>query len=175
MYKFIEFYSFQKIGCYRLSHHVAIKQKSNETMVDYMWRFRDMRNKCYGLTIGENDLAKLAFAGLSMALKDKMEGHDFVDMNQVLQRAMAYESRAKEHETFGQFKEVTSKENPGANLVEEGSASDEDAEVCIAEWVDTPKDKPIACSFFKPRLRKRDEVNFTFDVTKCDKLFDVLL
>jgi phosphatidate phosphatase PAH1 len=133
----------------RLSHLVAIKQKSNETMVDYMQRLRDTRNKCYGLTIEEKDLAKLAFAGFSMVLKDKMEGQDFVDMNQVLQCAMEYESQAKEHKTFGRFKEVTSKENPGVNLVEEDSASDEDAEVCIAEWVDTPKDKPIACSFLK--------------------------
>jgi hypothetical protein len=39
-----------------------------------MRRFRDTRNKCYGLTIGEKDLAELAFAGLSVALKDKMAG-----------------------------------------------------------------------------------------------------
>jgi hypothetical protein len=88
---------------------------------------------------------------------------------------MGYESQAKEHKTFGQFKEVTSKENPGVNLVEEDLASDDDVEECIAEWVDTWKDKPIACSFLQPSPRKRDEMKFTFDVTQCDKLFDVLL
>jgi hypothetical protein len=98
-----------------------------------------------------------------------MEGHDFMDVNQVLQHAMGYESRAKEHKAYGRFKEVASKEKPSVNFVEEDSTSDEDAEVCIVEWVDTSKDKPIACSL------KRDEVKFTFDVTKCDKLFDVLL
>jgi hypothetical protein len=40
---------------------------------------------------------------------------------------------------------------------------------------DTPKDKHIACSFLKPGPGKRDEMKFTFDVSKCDKLFDVLL
>jgi hypothetical protein len=113
----------------RLSHLVVVKHMSNETVVDYMQRFRDTRNKCCGLTIREKDLAELAFAELSVALKDKMAGHDFVDMNQVLQRAMGYESRAKEHKTFGWFKEVTSKEKMSANLVEEGLASNEDAKV----------------------------------------------
>jgi hypothetical protein len=32
----------------------------------------------------ERDLAELAFAELSMALKDKMEGQDFMDVNQEL-------------------------------------------------------------------------------------------
>jgi hypothetical protein len=85
----------------RLSHLVVVKQKGNETVVDYMRRFRDVRNKCYGLTIGEKDLAELAFIGLSMALRDKLEGQDFLDMNQVLQRAMVQENRAKEHMAYG--------------------------------------------------------------------------
>jgi hypothetical protein len=45
----------------------------------------------------------------------------------------------------------------------------------MAEWVDTPRDKPLACSFLKPSPGKKDEVKFTFDVSMCDKLFDVLL
>jgi hypothetical protein len=53
--------------------------------------------------------------------------------------------------------------------------SDDEAEVCVAEWVDTPKDKPITCTFLKPGPGKKKEVRFTFDITKCDKLFDVLL
>jgi hypothetical protein len=40
----------------RLSHLVYIKQKNNDTIVDYMRRFRDVRNKCYGLTIRKKTL-----------------------------------------------------------------------------------------------------------------------
>jgi hypothetical protein len=43
-----------------------------------------MRNRCYNLTIGEKDLADLAFAGLSPYLREKMEGLEFVDVNQDL-------------------------------------------------------------------------------------------
>jgi hypothetical protein len=38
-------------------------------------------------------LADLAFAGLSSYLKEKMEGQDFHDMNQVLQRALLPEHK----------------------------------------------------------------------------------
>jgi hypothetical protein len=60
-------------------------------------------------------------------------------------------------------------------VVDENLFSDDNDEVCIAEWVDTPKGKPMMCSFLKPRPEKRDEMKFTFDVSKCNKLFDVLL
>jgi hypothetical protein len=45
----------------------------------------------------------------------------------------------------------------------------------VAQWVDNPKDKPITCSFLKLNVVKRDEVKFTFDVSRCDKLFHILL
>jgi hypothetical protein len=62
------------------------------------------------------------------------------------------------------------------NYVEEDSASDDDeASVCVAEWVSTAPGKPLACAFLKPSPGKKDEMKFMFDVTKCDKLFNVLL
>jgi hypothetical protein len=71
----------------RLSHLVAVRQKANENDVEYMKRFRETHKKCYGLTIGERDLAELTFTGLNIALRDRLEGQDFSDINQVLQRA----------------------------------------------------------------------------------------
>jgi hypothetical protein len=79
----------------RLSHLVSVKQKPSENVIEYMERFRETRNKCYGLTIGEKDLAELAFAGLTTASKDRMEGQDFLDINQVLQWALCHENRYK--------------------------------------------------------------------------------
>jgi hypothetical protein len=46
---------------------------------------------------------------------------------------------------------------------------------CVAEWVEKPGDKPISCSFLKPNRGRRDEMKYTFDVLKCDCLFDLLL
>jgi hypothetical protein len=89
---------------------------------------------------------------------------------------VAQVNRAKEHKACGQFNESSSKEKPGVNYMEEDSVSDDDnAGVCVAEWVNTALGKPLACAFLKPSPGKKDEMKFTFDVTKCDKLFDVLL
>jgi hypothetical protein len=110
-----------------------------------------------------------------MALRDKLEGQDFLDMNQVLQRAMVQENRAKEHMAYGWFKKVSGKDKAMVNCMDEDTESEVDARVCVAEWVDTAKTKPLACSFLKPSPRKKDEMKFMFNVSKCDKLFDVLL
>jgi hypothetical protein len=48
-----------------------------------------------------------------------------------------------------------------------------DAEICIAMWVDSPK--PISCSFLNPNEAKKNEVRYMIDVSKCDRLFDVLI
>jgi hypothetical protein len=159
----------------RLSHLAAVRQRHNETVAEYMWRFRDTQNKCCSLTIGEKDLAELVFAVLISTLKDRLEGQYFLDTGQVLQRAVIQENRAKEHKPYGRFKDAVSKEKPVVNCVGESKESDEETEVCIAEWVDMAKGKPLACSFLKTSPSKREEVKFTFDMNKCDKLFDVPL
>jgi hypothetical protein len=51
------------------------------------------------------------------------------------------------------------------NFVDEESTDDSDAEICIAEWIGTPKTKPISCSFLKPSTGKKDEMEYTFDVS----------
>jgi hypothetical protein len=87
-----------------------------------------------------------------------------------------HENRAKESKPYGRFRETGSKEKPGINYVEESSGSDDDdAGVCLAEWVNATPGRPLACAFLKPNPGKKDEMKFTFDLTKCDKLFDVLL
>jgi hypothetical protein len=93
----------------------------------------------------------------------------------VLQQALSHENRPKDHKAHGWFQEVSTKDKPSINWVSEDASSEDDSKVCVAEWVDTPRDKPLACSFLKPSQGKKDEVKFTFDGSKCDKLFDVLL
>jgi hypothetical protein len=61
------------------------------------------------------------------------------------------------------------------NFVDEEANIEEANEICVAEWVDKPKDKPISCSFLKPNGGWREEMRYTFDVSKCDSLFDLLL
>jgi hypothetical protein len=59
--------------------------------------------------------------------------------------------------------------------MDEEVADEEGNEIYVAEWVEKPRDKPISCSFLKPNGGWREEMRYTFDVSKCDCLFDLLL
>jgi hypothetical protein len=55
----------------RLSHRTAVKPKHNESATEYT------RNRCFNLNISNKDLADLAYSGLALHLKDKLESHKF--------------------------------------------------------------------------------------------------
>jgi hypothetical protein len=61
----------------RLSDLMSLRQKYAKTISNYLRRFRDVRNRCYNLTIAEKDLADLGFAGLTPYLMDKLDGKSF--------------------------------------------------------------------------------------------------
>jgi hypothetical protein len=79
----------------RLSDLTSLRQKYTETISDYLRWFREVRNRCYNLTIVEKDLVDQAFAGLTPYLRDKLEGQEFSDTNQLVQHALPYENHAK--------------------------------------------------------------------------------
>jgi hypothetical protein len=103
-------------------------------------QFREVRNRCYNLTIAEKGLADLAFAGLTPYLRDKLDGQEFSDTNQDLQRVLPYENRAKS----SRFRDCTNKdiEKHHVNFMDEEAGDEEGNEICVAEWVEKPGDSP---------------------------------
>jgi hypothetical protein len=135
--------------------------------------FREARNWCYNLTIAEKDLANLTFAGLTPYLRDKLDGKELSDTNQLLQCVLPYKKRAKS----SQFRDSANKdkEKHHVNFVDEEADDEVGNKICVAEWIEKSGDKPISCSFLKPNGGGREEMRHTFDVSKCDHLFDLLL
>jgi hypothetical protein len=161
----------------KLSHLTAVKQKHNEPIADYTRGFRDTRNQCFNLNISDKDLADTTYLGLSPHLKEKLESHVFSNVSQVLQRALNYESRAKESSSFPMSSDKPRNECH-VNMVEYSreSLDDEEADMCLAEWNWGPKYKPFGCSSLKPTSKsQQDKMCYTFDVAKCDRFFDYLL
>jgi hypothetical protein len=132
----------------RLSDLTSLRQKYIETISDYLRQFREVRNKCYNLTIVEKDLAELAFAGLTPYLKDKLDGQEFSNTNQLLQCALPYANHAKSSRFWDNANK--DKEKYQVYFLEEEADNEEGNEFCVAEWVENPGDKPISCSFLKP-------------------------
>ena len=94
-------------------------------------------------------------------IRDKLEGQEFSDVNQVLQKAWAQENRAKEVKPYSRFRDNKNKdkEKPTVNVVEHDSdsASEDDVDICMAEWVRARKSKPFACAALQPTPAKREE------------------
>jgi hypothetical protein len=62
-----------------------VRQGSDESILDFVKRFRDIKNGCFHLIIYERDLTDLAFAGLRSSIKEKLEHYEFLNINQLLQ------------------------------------------------------------------------------------------
>jgi hypothetical protein len=53
---------------------------------------------------------------------------------------------------------------------------DEEADMCVAKWNWGSKSKPFVYSRLKPASKSwQDEMCYTFNIAKCDRIFDYLL
>jgi hypothetical protein len=148
---------------------VALRQEKDESVSDYIRRFRDTRNRCFQIHLTDKQLAGIAFDGLRYYLKEKLEGIQFFTLAQLHQRASACESRSKE---------LVKTVHHNVHIVEhsQSSSDGEPKEIHTAEIVWPEQAKSSACSSLQPVQKKRqEEIKFTFNVGKCDKIFDELL
>jgi hypothetical protein len=63
-----------------------------------------------------------------------LDGHEFFDTNQILQRALPYEKHAKS----SRFRDNANKdkEKHHVNFMDEEADNEEGNEICVAEWVE---------------------------------------
>jgi hypothetical protein len=148
---------------------VALRQGKDKSVNEYIRRFQDTRNRCFQIHLAEKQLAGLAFNGLRYYLKERLEGIQFFTLAQLHERALACESRSKETAK-------TIRHNVHIVECDQSSSDDESTEVYTAEMVWPKQAKSSACSSLQPVQKKRqEEVKFTFNIGKCDKIFDELL
>jgi hypothetical protein len=97
---------------------------------EYIKRFRETRIKCYSLTVREKDLIDVAFVGLSSYLRENLEGQEFSDVSQVLQRVVMHENWTRDSRMHSRFRNGNKdREKGNVGLVEENVPSDDEAEV----------------------------------------------
>jgi hypothetical protein len=95
-----------------------------------------------------------------------------VNVNQLLQRAISAESRLKE--SCNTYK--SNRHN--VHVVDDHSdcSNDDNKEVYLAEIKWPIENKMVTCPSLKPIHKNRgEEMKFTFDFSKCDRIFDELL
>ena len=147
----------------------SIKQGRDKSSSDYFKRFKEIKNRCFSLTISEKDLA---FNGLRSYLKEKLKGFEYHTVNFLQVKVMGLEFKLKNaKDTFKPHRSNT-------HIIDRDSDSsdDENKEVYAAEFVWPSKAKPGSVPSLKPiQNNRQEELKFTFNISKCDWIFDELL
>jgi hypothetical protein len=123
-------YFFSGINEMKIIDLTRFKQRNDETIAVFIQRFREIRNKCYSLNLGDKQLAELAFQGLLPTLREKYASHDFESLSQLVSR-MSQET-AKSYEPRRIFQKKVS-------YVDYSDLEDEDNMIGLAEWVKAKK------------------------------------
>jgi hypothetical protein len=80
----------------KLSDLTAIRQRHDEPVQEYIQRFREMRNKCYSLSLTDAQLADLAFQGMIAPIREKFSSQDFDSLSHLAQKVTLHEQRFAE-------------------------------------------------------------------------------
>jgi hypothetical protein len=160
-----QFHSYFYSGVHemKLSDLTAVRQRHDETVQDYIQRFREMRNTCYSLALTDSQLADLAFQGLIARIKEKFSSQDFESLFHLAQKVTMHEQR------FAEAKKNFKKINHVYPYIYDSDVED-DSEVAAAGWVRSKK--VVTCPLVRSSGK---EERFDFDITKADKIFDLLL
>jgi hypothetical protein len=100
-----------------------------------------------------------------------LESHIYLSLTQLQQFPSVQKNQIKN------TKEIIRPSHREVHVVEHSSDSsdDESSKVLTAEFIWPSKAKSLTCGALKPTHKKwQDGINYTFDVAKCDKIFDEL-
>ena len=73
----------------------SVKQSRDESISDYFKRFKEVKNRCFNLSISDKDLVDVVLNGLRSYLKEKLEGFEYYNLNAMQLRAMNQEYKIK--------------------------------------------------------------------------------
>ena len=150
---------------------MTIRQRTNESGIEFLQRFRETRNFCFSLNLTDDQLAAWAVQGMLPTWREKLLGQEFDNLGQLAQRVAALNSQfqsMRRDTWFQKSAAIAEAYNPCP--VSDGEEDDEEEEVAMAEWNWGKKTVMV------PNLWGRGvEENYDFDVTKSDKLFNFLL
>ena len=108
----------------------------------------------------DKQLAEIAYQGLVLPIREKFTPQECEGLAQLAQKASAQE----------ELLQARNKRYQTACIDTNNEASYEEEEVALAEWARNRK--TVMCPWV---TEKADEKKYDFDITKADKIFDLLL
>jgi hypothetical protein len=149
----------------------TLKQRNNETPMEFLRRFRETKRMCFSLNIPDDQLAAMAIAGMLPAIREKLL-MEFDDLGQLSHRLSLMSNQAygfKKDSRFVKHSDVADIYNQFLERADQGDEYDDEEEIAAAEIVWGKE--PLTVN---QRWIKQAKGTYDFDVTKADKLFDFL-
>jgi len=153
---------FSRVTELKLTDLTGLRQRNDESVTSFIQRFRDVKNRCYSLVLSDQQLADAALNGLLPHIKDKYASQEFESISQIASRMTG---EARSYESKKPFQKKVNYMEYSAN----DDSEEEQETVASAEWIQNSK-KPVTCPF-----GKKEPESYGFDITKADKIFDLLL
>jgi hypothetical protein len=72
----------------------TLKQRHNETPLEFLRRFREVKGMCFSLTLPDDQLADMAVAGMLSAVREKLFGMEFDNLGQLSQKLSLMSNQA---------------------------------------------------------------------------------
>ncbi|XP_050915162.1 uncharacterized protein LOC127130142 [Lathyrus oleraceus] len=165
-----------------LKELASVKRKVIESIDQYLNRFRLLKERCF-TQVPEHELVDMVARGLDYSIRKKLDTQYLRDMAQLANRVRRIECLKVEKSKAGRYHK---KEKVSYIAVERVSSDDEDivdmSEVNVVELKPIP---PYACKVLKSsngknpvepeRTDKYVDKTYTFDASKCDEIFDILV
>jgi hypothetical protein len=86
-------YFYTGTGERKITDLTNMKQRTNESGIEFLQRFRETRNLCFSLNLTNNQLAVLAVQEMLLAWREKLLGQEFDNLDQLAQRVAILNSQ----------------------------------------------------------------------------------
>jgi hypothetical protein len=150
----------------------TLRQRHNETPMEFLRRFRETKGMCFYLNLSDDQLADMAVAGMLPAIGEKLFGIKFDNLGQLSQRLSLMSNQAygfKKDSKFAKHNDIADIYNQFLERADQGEEFD-DEEIAAAEMMWGKEPLTI-----NQRWIKQAKGTYDFDVTKADKLFEFLV
>jgi hypothetical protein len=157
----------------KLTNLTTLRQRNNETPMEFLRRFRETKSMCFSLNLPDDQLAGMVVAGMLPAIREKLFGMEFDNLGQSSHRLSLMSNQAygfKKDSRFAKHSDIADIYNQFLERADQGEEFDDEEEIATAEMVWGKE--PLTVN---QRWVKQAKGTYDFDVTKADKLFEFLL
>jgi hypothetical protein len=107
----------------------TLRQRHNETPMEFLRRFRETEGMCYSLNLPDDQLADMAVAGLLPAIQEKLFDMEFDNLGQLSQRLSLMSNQAygfKKDFRFAKHNDIVDIYNQFLERADQGEEVDEE-------------------------------------------------